>query len=159
MELKRGDIILVAFPFTDLTSSKVRPAIIISPNPQGDDVIIAFISSVVSKSLADTEFLLISNHPHFAATGLKKDSVFKMGKLLTPTPESHVRKSVDKWLSGIGVPTPRRGRRSSENTDALAVRPWSVTVHKTLVLRYLGHLSSDIQEELNNLLKKALGLA
>ena len=54
----------------------------------------------------------------------------------TPTPESHVRKSVDEWLSGIGVPTPRRGRRSSEKRDAMAarlaeqakqVRPWSVT--------------------------------
>ena len=83
MILKRGDIILVPFPFTDLTSSKVRPAVIVSTDPQTDDIIIAFISSVVSNSLANTDFLLTTANPDFTKTGLKKDSVFKMGKLLT----------------------------------------------------------------------------
>lgn len=83
MALKRGDIVLVSFPFTDLTSSKVRPVIVISPDSQREDIIIAFISSVVSKPIRDTEFLLTLDHPDFAFTGLKKDSVFKMNKLLT----------------------------------------------------------------------------
>lgn len=74
---------LVPFPFTDLTSSKVRPAVIISPDPQGDDIIIAFISSVVPKPVRETEFLLSASHPSFSSTGLKRDSVFKMDKLLT----------------------------------------------------------------------------
>jgi mRNA interferase MazF len=82
--LKRGDIVLVPFPFTDLTSEKLRPAVIVSPDPQELDVIIAFISSVVpSKETAETDFLLPADHPDFAKTGLKKSSVFKMKKLLT----------------------------------------------------------------------------
>ena len=75
---------LVPFPFTDLTAEKLRPAVIVSPDPQELDVVIAFISSVVpSGELAETDFLLTPDHPDFAKTGLKKSSVFKMKKLLT----------------------------------------------------------------------------
>jgi mRNA interferase MazF len=35
---RRGDIVLVSFPFTDLTSSKRRPALVISPNACNDHV-------------------------------------------------------------------------------------------------------------------------
>jgi len=58
MDLVRGDIVLVPFPFTDLTSSKVRPAVIVSADPQTVDVTIAFISSVLPGIPAKTEFLL-----------------------------------------------------------------------------------------------------
>jgi mRNA interferase MazF len=83
MDLARGDIVLVPFPFTDLTSSKVRPAVIVSADPQPEDITIAFISSVLPGILAETEFLLTAKDKNFAASGLKKDSVFKMNKLLT----------------------------------------------------------------------------
>lgn len=82
--LKRGDIVLVPFPFTDLTAEKLRPAVIISPEPQELDVVIAFISSMVpSGELAETDFLLTPDHSDFSKTGLKRVSVFKMKKLLT----------------------------------------------------------------------------
>ena len=32
----RGDIVLVAFPFTDLSSTKRRPALVVSPNGFND---------------------------------------------------------------------------------------------------------------------------
>jgi len=82
--LKRGDVVLVLFPFTDLTAEKLRPAVIVSPDPQELDVDIAFISSIVpSKEMAEIDFLLTPDHPDFAKTGLKKSSVFKMKRLLT----------------------------------------------------------------------------
>ena len=83
MTLSRGDIVLVPFPFTDLTSVKVRPAIIISPNHQKEDLIIAFISSVVPGKAGSAELLLTETSPDFPVTGLKRASVFKMDKLLT----------------------------------------------------------------------------
>ena len=84
MPLKRGAIVLVSFPFSDLSLRKIRPAIIISPETQGEDIILAAISSVLSKvKLLPTEFLLEYTHPDFAKTGLKKNSVFKLNKLLT----------------------------------------------------------------------------
>jgi len=82
--LKRGDVVLVPFPFTDLAAEKLRPAVIVSPDPQELDVVIAFISSIVpSRETAETDFLLTPDDPDFAKTGLKKSSVFKMKKLLT----------------------------------------------------------------------------
>ncbi len=42
---KQGTIVLVPFPFTDLSATKVRPAVVLSAKPMGDDVILAFISS------------------------------------------------------------------------------------------------------------------
>jgi len=82
--LKRSDIVLVPFPFTDLTGRKLRPAVIVSLDPQETDIVIVFISSVVSpKKLAKTDYLLQPEHPDFPKTGLKRASVFKMRKLLT----------------------------------------------------------------------------
>jgi len=82
--LQRGDIVLVPFPFTDLTFEKLRPAVIASVDPQETDVIIAFISSVVSPGeLSETDYVLHQDDPDFAKTGLKKTSTFRTRKLLT----------------------------------------------------------------------------
>ena len=47
MNYEKWDIILVPFPFTNLTTSKKRPALIVSPNEYNEklDVVIAFITS------------------------------------------------------------------------------------------------------------------
>ena len=47
MNYSKWEIVLVPFPFTNLTTSKRRPALIISPNKYntGADIVIAFITS------------------------------------------------------------------------------------------------------------------
>lgn len=42
---KKGAVVLVPFPFTDLSGNKVRPAIIVSKDKIGSDVIVVFITS------------------------------------------------------------------------------------------------------------------
>ncbi len=83
--MKRGKIVLTPFPFTDLTNSKVRPALIVSMSSTGSrDVILAFISTVFdSGNVPPTDELLLDSDAEFALTGLKKSSVFKMNKLAT----------------------------------------------------------------------------
>ncbi|MGH9347264.1 MAG: type II toxin-antitoxin system PemK/MazF family toxin [Vicinamibacterales bacterium] len=45
---RRGDIVLVSFPFTDLSSSKRCPALVLSPdafNERGEDLVLVAITS------------------------------------------------------------------------------------------------------------------
>jgi len=81
--LRRGDVVLVPFPFTNLAGKKVRPAGVVSPDPQGDDVLVAFISSVIPTRLGPADWLVAAEHPEFQATGLKQASILKAGKLVT----------------------------------------------------------------------------
>jgi len=57
---KRWEIVLVPFPFTDLSSAKRRPALIVSPDNYntGKDVVIAYITSQmnVSPRFGDYDF-------------------------------------------------------------------------------------------------------
>ena len=80
---ERGKIILVPFPFTDLSSQKVRPAVIVSvANPYAKDVIVAFVSSVVTKASV-VQVKIAETMPAFDHTGLKKTSVVRCDKLAT----------------------------------------------------------------------------
>jgi mRNA interferase MazF len=79
---KRGDIILVPFPFTDLSSSKQRPALVVSSdalNAASDDVLVAAITSQVPVRLTAEEFMIPSGD--LAACGLPKPSVVRLAKL------------------------------------------------------------------------------
>ena len=82
--MKTGTIVLTRFPYTDLTSSKRRPAVILSKVSLHDpDVIVGFISSVMPLTVVDTDFVLNTTHADFSLTGLKATSIFKMDKLAT----------------------------------------------------------------------------
>ena len=43
--LSKGDLVLVPFPFTDFSQTKLRPAVILWVDPQRQDVTLCFISS------------------------------------------------------------------------------------------------------------------
>ncbi len=60
----RGKIVLTPFPFTDLSASKVRPAVVISNSLRsGADVILAFISTSFDiTNLSPTDELLLHKH-------------------------------------------------------------------------------------------------
>jgi mRNA interferase MazF len=75
---EKGTIVLVPFPFTDLSGSKVRPAIIISHKLGGDDVIVAFISAKQSRTEKYDMRLVPSS-----LNGLKRASIVKCAKLAT----------------------------------------------------------------------------
>lgn len=78
---RRGDIVLVSFPFTDLSSSKRRPALVISPdgfNDHGQDLVLAAITS----ERPDDRFIALTASD-FAEGALPKESFVKVGKIFT----------------------------------------------------------------------------
>ena len=77
----KGKIVLVPFPFTDLTAAKFRPALVIHEGEE--DVVVAFISSKVPPKLLETDVLIRKSDAGFKRTGLKVDSVIRLDKIAT----------------------------------------------------------------------------
>ncbi len=60
--MKTGNIILVPFPFSEITNIKVRPAVVISTTKDKyEDVIVSAISSVIPDSISANEIIIESN--------------------------------------------------------------------------------------------------
>lgn len=81
--LARGDVILTPFPFTDLTGSAFRPALVVSEGPIGQDVVLVAISSVVRGPTVPTDYTIDTTHPEFSLTGLRVTSVVRTHRLAT----------------------------------------------------------------------------
>ena len=79
---KVGKIVLVPFPFTDLSGEKVRPALVLADNDKEEDFLVCFITTVVSKK--EKYGVWISNEDkYFKKTGLKASSVIRVSKIAT----------------------------------------------------------------------------
>ena len=77
----KGKIVLVPFPFTDLTAAKLRPALVIHESDR--DVILVFISSRIPSRPSREEVLMKKDQVGFEKTGLKTDSVIRLDKVAT----------------------------------------------------------------------------
>lgn len=80
----RGSIVLIRYPFTDLTSDKVRPALVVTPDVlihRLDDLLCLFISSSTPGDLLPTDLYLETTDTSFRQTGLKTSSLFRSHKL------------------------------------------------------------------------------
>lgn len=84
--MTKGKIVLVPFPFDDLTASKVRPAVCLT-DPIGPHrhVVLAFISSQMPLDIAATDVVLDPQRQDFGATGLRVASVLRLHRLVTIT--------------------------------------------------------------------------
>ena len=101
MTLQRGDIVLVPFPFTDLSRQKARPAVVVSSRSFNDrypDVILAAISSKLPDPPSDLEIVIQADSVDFQPTGLRVSSVIRVPKLVA------MKQSL--IYSGLGKLTP-----------------------------------------------------
>jgi mRNA interferase MazF len=82
--MNKWDVVLLRYPFSDLTTIKVRPALVISPdsyNSGEDAVFIAITSNVARAGTYDVPIL--SNHSQFSIAGLHYDSIIRVTKIFT----------------------------------------------------------------------------
>ncbi len=74
INFKKWEVILVPFPFTDLTTNKKRPALIISHDDynKSENLVIALITSNIRDSYEDYKIV------KWSEAGFPKESVIKM---------------------------------------------------------------------------------
>lgn len=76
MAFQRGDVVLVPFPFSDLSSMKVRPAVVVSSalyHATEPDVILAAITSKLGTATGPLDYVLSD----WQTAGLRYPSAFK----------------------------------------------------------------------------------
>jgi mRNA interferase MazF len=87
MNLKRGDVVLVYYPFTSGAGGKNRPALVVQSdarNGLGPDYVLAMITGQSHRAAGDSANILIEDSsPEFPASGLLRTSVIKCGHLMT----------------------------------------------------------------------------
>ncbi len=76
MTYKKWDIVLVPFPFTNLTTSKKRPGLVISPEEynKGPDILISFITSKLDRERRLGDYII----ERWEESKLPKPSMIRM---------------------------------------------------------------------------------
>ena len=103
----RGDVVLVRYPFSDLSGTKVRPAVVVSPPYPSNDLLIVPMTSRIA-GLRPGEFLLND----WASAGLRVPTAIKRGVhtthirliattvgRLSPKDLGDLASSLRQWLS------------------------------------------------------------
>ena len=86
----RGDVVVVSFPFSDLSSSKRRPALVLS-NIQSEDILLC---QITSQDVKD-QFSISLNQSDFLSGGLPKKSNIRPNRIFTAS------KSIILYKAGL----------------------------------------------------------
>ncbi|MGA8352295.1 MAG: type II toxin-antitoxin system PemK/MazF family toxin [Isosphaeraceae bacterium] len=84
--MKRGDIVLLDYPYADGSGSKVRPALVVQKdrdNQRLTNTIVALITKNVSRVHEPTQLLIDVSTPEGRQSGLNQASAVTCGNLFT----------------------------------------------------------------------------
>lgn len=82
----KDKVVLLPFPFDDLSAAKVRPAVCLTDSiGVHQHVILAFITSQKLPHPLQSDLVLDADQPDFAQTGLKVSSTLRLHRMMTVT--------------------------------------------------------------------------
>lgn len=85
-------VVLVPFPFDDLSSTKVRPAVCLTePIGEHKHVILAFITSRVPDQPLSTDIVFVETDKDFSVTDLRVSSTLQLHRMMTVSSNIIVR--------------------------------------------------------------------
>jgi mRNA interferase MazF len=76
--LVKGDVVVVLFPFSDLSSAKKRPALVLA-TPDGDDVILCQITS----RIVSDRYAILVDEADFSSGSLRQESNVRPTRIFT----------------------------------------------------------------------------
>lgn len=80
---RAGEVVVIKYPFSDLSQSKLRPALLLGKLPgEHDDWLVCMISSRTRQQVDDFDEVVELDDPDFSQSGLKSASVIRIGRLL-----------------------------------------------------------------------------
>ena len=80
----KSKIVLVPFPFDDLSAQKLRPTICLTNEiSEHHHVIVAFITSRIPEPLLKSDTIIRSTEEHFSQSGLKVTSTIRLHRMMT----------------------------------------------------------------------------
>lgn len=86
MRVRRGDVVIVDWPFASGAGRKPRPALVVQndrDNQRLVNSILAMVTSVTHRATEPTQLLIELNTPEGKQSGLRQDSVVNCAHLLT----------------------------------------------------------------------------
>ncbi len=93
--VKRGAVVLVRFPFSDLSASKLRPALVLADVGRGDSVLV----QVTSNPYSDSHAVELTE-ASFVRGSLERTSYARPGKLFTAN-ETLIARSVGELAPDV----------------------------------------------------------
>lgn len=79
----KGDVVLVTYPFADLSGTKLRPAVVVCAVPLQTEITLAFVTSQNVGTLQPGDIVVLPAHPEFNQTGFTVTSKIRATKLAT----------------------------------------------------------------------------
>src|SRR5256885_8742763 len=105
--LAAGKVVLVAFPFSDLSQSKLRPAVVLADADRGDWIL----CQVTSRPYGDPRAISLTNN-NFTVGSLRVESFVRPGKLFTGS-STLVLQEVGQLTAKLRKESSRRSSRYS----------------------------------------------
>jgi mRNA interferase MazF len=78
--MREGDVVVLPMPLSD-GSIRNRPAVVLRAMPAFRDVLVCGVSTQLHQAVANFDEVIAASDPDFGASGLRADSVIRLGFL------------------------------------------------------------------------------